>query len=216
MPTPYAVSSDLVSAWPAKSLAVANYLDGALAAKSALAGATYTGTHNFTGATVTGVGGGLKYVGQVAAAASSSVIFNNVFTSANSYYRLVFSGTTSADIYLLIRMRAAGSDNTSANYLYGYVQGVSAGASSAAATGQTSANLTTVNTEGGHCSVDIYSPADAVATRFQSIGGKNTTTPFWVSYYGVHNVASAFDGMTIYTSSGTVTGTFRLYAYQQA
>ena len=28
MPTPYALSSDLVSAWPAKSLAVAQYVDG--------------------------------------------------------------------------------------------------------------------------------------------------------------------------------------------
>ena len=37
MPTPYAVSSDLVSAWPAKSLAVATYLDTALAAKTDLA-----------------------------------------------------------------------------------------------------------------------------------------------------------------------------------
>lgn len=49
MPTPYAVSSDLVSAWPAKSLAVANYLDSALAAKydsapaiNAQIGTTYT------------------------------------------------------------------------------------------------------------------------------------------------------------------------------
>jgi hypothetical protein len=37
MPTPYAVSSDLVSAWPAKSLEVATYLDTALASKSDLA-----------------------------------------------------------------------------------------------------------------------------------------------------------------------------------
>ena len=34
MPTPYALSSDLVSAWPAKSLEVATYLDTALAAKT--------------------------------------------------------------------------------------------------------------------------------------------------------------------------------------
>jgi hypothetical protein len=37
MPTPYAVSSDLVSAWPAKSLEVATYLDTALASKTDLA-----------------------------------------------------------------------------------------------------------------------------------------------------------------------------------
>lgn len=37
MPTPYALSSDLVSAWPAKSLEVATYLDTALAAKTDLA-----------------------------------------------------------------------------------------------------------------------------------------------------------------------------------
>lgn len=49
MPTPYALSSDLVSAWPAKSLEVATYLDTALAAKSdtapainAQTGTTYT------------------------------------------------------------------------------------------------------------------------------------------------------------------------------
>ena len=46
MPAPYAVSSDLVSAWPAKSLAVANYVDSALAAKSDYAPTqnTQTGT----------------------------------------------------------------------------------------------------------------------------------------------------------------------------
>lgn len=37
MPTPYALSSDLVSAWPAKSLEVATYLDTALASKTDLA-----------------------------------------------------------------------------------------------------------------------------------------------------------------------------------
>ncbi len=37
MPTPYALSSDLVSAWPAKSLEVATYLDTSLAAKTDLA-----------------------------------------------------------------------------------------------------------------------------------------------------------------------------------
>lgn len=37
MPTPYALSSDLVSAWPAKSLEIATYLDTALASKTDLA-----------------------------------------------------------------------------------------------------------------------------------------------------------------------------------
>jgi len=37
MPTPYALSSDLVSAWPAKSLAIATYLDDTLASKTDLA-----------------------------------------------------------------------------------------------------------------------------------------------------------------------------------
>ena len=49
MGTPYAVSSDLVSAWPAKSLAVATYLDSALAAKTdlALTQSVKTGDYTF-------------------------------------------------------------------------------------------------------------------------------------------------------------------------
>jgi hypothetical protein len=161
-------------------------------------------------------GGGLTLITSATATAAATVSVNSCFTTAFDNYRILISGTSSADTFIQMRMRVSAADNTTANYLYGYVQGVSAAASSSSATGQTSMQVGSCNTEGFHYSIDIFSPAVAAATRLQSIGGKNTTTPFWISYYAVHNVTTAFDGFTFFPASGTLTTAtngIRVYGY---
>ena len=154
--------------------------------------------------------------GQVSFSAATTVSVNGCFTTAYDNYLLRFNGVSSVDTNCSLRMRAAGSDNSASSYGYSLLQGVSAAASSSQATGQTSVQIALINTEGFHAAIDVYSPALAANTRFQSNGGKNTGTPYLAAFLGFHAVASAFDGLTLLPASGNITGTLRIYGLRNS
>ena len=307
MGAPYALSSDLVSAWPAKSLEVAQYIDGQVPliamTQNAQTGTSYsltatdftklvtlsnaspvtvtvplessvawvagtqlrlmnlgagvvtvagavgvtingspltlaqyknatltktgTNTWTFNGSsaapgmdliTPTSVAGSGVTLsgGQVSFTAATAVSVNGCFTTTYDNYLLRFNGVSSADTNCTLRMRASGTDNSAASYGYSLLQGVSGAASSSQATGQTSVQQALINTEGFHAAIDVYSPALAANTRFQSNGGKNTGTPYLAAFLGFHAVASAFDGLTVLPASGNITGSLRIYGLRNS
>jgi hypothetical protein len=161
-----------------------------------------------TGVTVSG--------GQVSFSAATAVSVNGCFTTTYDNYLLRFNGVSSVDTNCTLRMRASGTDNSAASYGYALLQGVSGGAGSSQATGQTSVQQALINTEGFHAAIDVYSPALAANTRFQSNGGKNTGTPYLAVFLGFHAVASAFDGLTLLPASGNITGSLRIYGLRNS
>ena len=134
-------------------------------------------------------------------------------------YRVVVTTTTaSADGNdIQVRFRAAGTDSA-AGYYYGGVV-----ATSAPTTGtvsgtngnqfvmqQTSTARTSIGT------VDISSPFGMARTSYNANVAAFTTVAFVRAIGGMHDTTASYDGLTVFVSSGTFTGTIRVYGYRSA
>jgi hypothetical protein len=159
---------------------------------------------------------GLVLVATSSFSAASSVSVNECFTSSYTNYRILLYGTSTIVDAINLRMRLAGTDDTSANYASQYLDANSTSLVGARAAGATSASIGVGETAGFWCSIDIYQPALAVATYFTSAATRSVTTPIIRDHAGGHNVATAYDGFTIYPTSGTITGVLAIYGYRKA
>jgi hypothetical protein len=129
-------------------------------------------------------------------------------------YRVVADVTFSAASLLAMLLRAGGTDNLAAAYSYQGLQGQGSATAAGATTNGTLASFTNATGLTADATIDIFAPALAQNTRYNSIhfvtNGAATVT---ASIAGVHAVASAFDGLTLKTTAGTMTGTIRVYGY---
>ena len=174
--------------------------------------ATYAGVHDFSAATVTGAPQGLVHINTTTFSAVSSVSLNDVFTSDYQNYEIVLpfeSSSTGADMTL--RLRAGGTDSTATNY---YIQQLYILANNSPS-GVYGNNAQYVFSGSGTTKyagrITLYRPNEAVYTFANSF--------FWnqapsLMFRGMeHQLATAYDGLTIYPSTGTITGTIRVYGY---
>ena len=151
----------------------------------------------------------LVYVGGTTFSASSSVSVNNVFSSSYANYLVIgdYVGTAAAGVSL--RLRVSGADNTTANYNSQSIYGAGSTAGAARALSATSMNFIDVSTDPSFCHINVINP---FATAKTGIGG-----------YGIYalteaqnkmctfNATTSFTGFTIFPSTGTMTGTLRVY-----
>lgn len=217
---PYVEPSDLVSGWPAVSQSLAETLDTQLAAKAALAGATYTGTHNFTGATVTGVPSGLNLITSQSFTTASAVNVNNCFSSTYASYRIIYSVTaisaTTVDLYM--RLRVSGADNTTSSY-----QSQRLLSSSTTVSGDLNVGGTTQFNAGAGSSaagdattgaIDIHRPNQAGSTIYTGQISLVSTNLYAGVISGRFNNTTVFDGFSLYPASGNMTGSLFVYGYK--
>jgi len=168
---------------------------------------------------VAGSGVSVGAAGKVTFTAATTISLNGCFTSTYENYLVVFnSPTASVSNALNIRFRAAGTDDTTANY---DAQGTNA----AGATVTSFQNLagTSVGLDGVVATIRdaemfIIGPALAAPTRGES-KMKSTTNPMTGATAAkkeqmiLHRSSTPFDGFTIIVSTGTATGTIRVYGY---
>jgi hypothetical protein len=167
---------------------------------------------------------GLNYITGSTFTAQSSVSFNNCFSSTYQAYKIICSfKSPSSDGYTRLRMRASGTDATGGDYQGCKIQINTSGSissiadASAAFLAVTELDAGTAGT-GYSAFIDMINPFVASVTTmfmnntsivstgaFQSIVGGNT-----------HNVATSYDGFTIYSSAGTFSGDIRVYGYKNS
>jgi hypothetical protein len=154
--------------------------------------------------------------GQVTMASATSVNVNGCFTSQYQNYQFVFDALGSTNINLNLRMRLAGSDDSTSNYFYQYLDAASSAVSGARFTSQTSMYFAYATTGTGWQFVNIFNPNLASATFVQSHTGFNITSPNLTLFTGGHNVATAYDGFSIILASGNITGKLRVYGLRNS
>ena len=156
------------------------------------------------------------------AVASQSI--NNVFTTTYDSYKIILDLTAvSGDLVLYMRMRASGTDNSGTVYSLGYNYRSRAGTSSGYNNNDATfwGILQGSNAEPGHnyiVSLDMTSPALAQRTLFAANGYTAQGTDdvmYGFSGGGMHAVETAFDGFSLITSTGTVTGRVSIYGYNK-
>jgi hypothetical protein len=150
---------------------------------------------------------------------SSQSLTADTFTSTYDNYRIILSSISgSANTTLQIRLRAAGSDNSTSNYDFMYMGFATNNTTrNSANDGQTSwTTLPSKSTEYGGLVYDIYNPKLAKFTGFTCnyVGGD-------VNYFspgvsgGIFKATTSFDSLTLFPASGTITGNVSVYGYNK-
>ena len=162
--------------------------------------------------------------GTVSFSAASTVSLNGVFSSTYENYRIVFTTSNfSASDALSFRLRASGSDYSSANYSQMGTRNFSNGATIAALneSGRTSIGLGSSNSAASdRCgiTIDIFKPNVNFVNKVMhiSIVNQDSTGLYLRTQGGLADGATyIFDGFTFIIASGNMTGTVSVYGYNK-
>jgi hypothetical protein len=157
-------------------------------------------------------------LGNVSFTGCSSISLNGIFNSTYDNYKIVcdFQAVTS-DADTSFRVRAAGTDLTSSNYVWGRYF-VGAANSIPFGTGNndsgTAFNIgstTTTAGQGGNIDIEVHAPMLARRTTIKSF----SVGTAWGMTGGIVTNTTAYDGITIFLSGQNITGTIRVYGYTQ-
>lgn len=154
--------------------------------------------------------------GSVTFSAVSSVSLNGVFSTRFRSYIVKWSiDARSAAAVEAVRLRVGGSDATGANY--GWKRAILVGG-----TISNSASITDTwwssSSGSGYAQSDkimrLERPATAIATRMLLLAGyetDGTSIDNTLAYAGYHTVATAYDGISLHATSGTITGSISVH-----
>jgi hypothetical protein len=132
----------------------------------------------------------------------------NTFSSTYDNYEIVMSGKASAGASIGVRMRAAGSDNSTASS-YVVQSLISNGATVAAARDTNNiwtyaADFDTTLING--LVMDLFDPFLTTPTGFVLVGFRSNSGAYTFNNCGTHNQNTSYDSMTFIASAGTITG----------
>ena len=150
---------------------------------------------------------GMMLLASQSFSAASSVSINNCFSATYTNYLILIQASSSSDgAALLFRFRASGADISGGNYFWRKIVNTTATPADA----DTSTNLGQVANSGNVATFastfirvapySLYTAFSAYQSAAQNVGHSG------LSYNG-----SAADGLTIYSSAGTITGAIRVY-----
>ena len=161
---------------------------------------------------------GLQHIRTTTFSSVSSVAVDNVFTSQHANYFLTFEITaasgTNADIRY--QYRAGGVDTTTL-YVTEFISQYSGTATSGEVSVGIVGSVDTTYPVYSQGNAVIQSPQLAQRTVMTVNGGwvNNLGQPRQLRFFSYQDSATQFDGIKLFTSSGTFTGTFRIYGYRK-
>jgi hypothetical protein len=150
---------------------------------------------------------------------SDTTSVDNCFSATYLNYKIVFSNLVSgASSAVKLRMRASGSDDTNSLYSFAnFGQDTSTGGEINLGTGRdtTSFSLGYGNnfTNGQSLSIDFFSPQTAKNTHYGPGVFWNDEKDYAGFIAGIHKSTTSFDGFTIFPTTSTLAGTFKVYGY---
>ncbi len=172
--------------------------------------------------TAIGASAGLTLINSTTFSAAANVSFNNVFSSTYDNYRVVWELTNStAGTYFSMRMRASGTDNTSANYWNNRGFFVQSGTNSTSDTSAQTAFLAFMERDTGPASgaYEFYSPYKTGETSIVGTYQFRYYSPYNMHSAiktGVTTVTTSYDGFTVFpAATSTMTGTISIYGYKK-
>ena len=174
---------------------------------------------NATGTVARTADVGMRFITSGTFTSQSSVSINNCFSSDYTNYKVVVGNIThSTTLVLRIRMRLAGTDSSSTawDYAYTYLYATGGAINTNTATAQTGLYVGDTNLSSNTLasfSFDVFQPYVARRTMWLGIGMNYYNQFFTMPGGGVHNVETAYDGFTLYTNTGTITGNYQVYGY---
>ncbi len=161
---------------------------------------------------------GLTLVNSTTITSQASVSFNNVFTSNYTNYRILLNCVNSGSGVLQMRLRASGSDNTTAIYQSQYLEAYGSTVGAGIDGNNNVWPITTVTTNRSYFIAEISNPQTTTLTAMQINAPINYNSSSGIINFSRvfgYNATTQFDGFTIYLSSGNLTGQISIYGYQK-
>lgn len=215
-------AADLTDTFGAKANLASPTFTGTPAGPTAASGTNTT--QLATTAFVQGAGG-LQLITTQTFSAVSSVSINGCFTSTYENYKVTIAiSAASANSVFRARLRASGTDATSSIYEFAVAStnggnATVAGWSNSTATGFDVISLLTSYVPDA-VNLEMFRPQ--IASSFTTmtvlgaggLSGVSGTAGFFGA--GKYQSNTSFDGLTIYPSSGTISGTIRVYGLKNS
>ena len=204
---PYPQSTDLVADYPTLGQELATDVETVISGLgSGLNIITPTSIAN-SGGSATSTSGTTTFTNV------SSISLNGCFSATyENYFVIVTNVTGSASTSLITRMRASGTDSAT-----GYNSGGSYNGSASGNIIDTNAigqYMDTIATSGnGNQQMIFFMPFLAISTGFMMQSYRDTLTNV---RFGRHTPATSYDGFSMITASGTMSGKVRVYGYKGA
>ena len=165
---------------------------------------------------VAGTGVTVGASGKVSFTASTSISLNGIFTSTYDHYKVEIYTTASSTAVLRVVLRSAGTDATAANYDYTllYANSATPGSATVAANANWALNASISSTVMKH-NLELTNPFLASMTTAigRSVAYASAVAPLIGNFGGGHRLSTSYDGLTFTTSTGSLTGTIRVYGY---
>ena len=163
---------------------------------------------------------GLTLINTTSFSAVASQSISDVFSSTYDNYKILFSGTGSTGENIRIRMRVAGSDDSSNVYVEQGIQSTSTSINSARSTStsfgsQYSTGFLSTTFSGGP-NIELRNPFLVQQTTLYGQGvydpQSNIRQMFAVAS---HQSATSYTGFTFFVATGTMTGSVSVYGYNK-
>ena len=168
---------------------------------------------------VVGSGSGSSDVnGNITFSSVSSISINNCFTSSYDSYQFVLlcRNNSANDTGLNMQFRSAGSNIGGTSYSRNQIQSYLTVVSASGTNGTSSWNLgavSQINFSQVECTISNASIALPKTQSYRNAHGQSGTTLDTYYGFGINSTATAYDGFTITTSGGTITGTLKIFGY---
>jgi hypothetical protein len=157
------------------------------------------------------VGGTLDAATGVTTFTGASVFsLNNCFPDAEKHYELILEITTMSAA-VQVRLRAGGVDASGTATYFSTVLQAAGGGVASSSLNSSACNVTfSASASEGGVDVKVFSPRSVRRTRMavQSVLGSGAQVVEQVAV--MHSVAAAYDGVSVFASSGTFTGNARV------
>ena len=163
---------------------------------------------------------GLVYITKSTFSAVSSVSIDNCFSADYSQYKIILDSSFTDSQALYTRLRASGSDNSTSNYRDQFINADSTSISANKRTTETAwinfpFHMRTAKSIGIS---EILNPFQSTYTSALKADGEATSgssIQIQLAAYGF-NGTDSFDGFSLITHIGTMTGTVYVYAYKES
>lgn len=162
-----------------------------------------------------GTSAGINADGGVDFSAVTSLSLNGVFTGDYDNYLIVLPYKASGGGTVRIRLRASGTDNSTAS---SYVVQALTSNNTTVGAGRGTSNQGDIGVSGTGESgrvVHIYGPALAQPTAWRVVSMSSDSTVRTADYANTHNQSTSYDGFTIYHDDSNITGNIHVFGYEE-
>jgi hypothetical protein len=165
---------------------------------------------------------GLVFITKETGSAVTQINIDNCFSANYSQYKIIIDlSTVSASIYPAIRLRAGGvtESGTAYNTQFIYAGNTTvAGGRSTTATALISASYTLTSTNSGCSIIEILNPYQtSVTTGYSFRADRPETALIEMSLeVGGTDATTSYDGLSVVSLSGNLTGTVYVYGYVES